>query len=40
MYTRGILAKGQTTEVIWSRKLGINLFRNTISRDRYKELLR
>ncbi|XP_071749598.1 piggyBac transposable element-derived protein 4-like [Lepeophtheirus salmonis] len=40
MYARGILAKGQPTEVIWSRKLGINLFRNTIPRDRYKELLR
>ncbi|XP_040580526.1 piggyBac transposable element-derived protein 4-like [Lepeophtheirus salmonis] len=40
MYARGILAKEQPTEVIWSRKLGINLFRNTIPRDRYKELLR
>ncbi|XP_071745461.1 piggyBac transposable element-derived protein 4-like [Lepeophtheirus salmonis] len=39
MYARGILAKGQPTEVIWSRKWGINLFRNTIPRDRYKELL-
>ncbi|XP_071746951.1 piggyBac transposable element-derived protein 4-like [Lepeophtheirus salmonis] len=40
MYARGILAKGQPTEVIWSRKLGINLFRNTIPCDKYKELLR
>nr|XP_040583521.1 uncharacterized protein LOC121132194 [Lepeophtheirus salmonis] len=40
MYVRGILSKGQPTEVIWSRKLGINLFRNTIPRDRYEELLR
>ncbi|XP_071746952.1 piggyBac transposable element-derived protein 4-like [Lepeophtheirus salmonis] len=40
MYARGILAKGQPTEVIWSRTLGINLFRNTIPHDKYKELLR
>lgn len=40
MYARGLLAKGQPVDQIWSRKWGINFFSSTMSRNRYKELLR
>ena len=40
MYARGLLAKGQPVEQIWSRAWGINYFPSTMSRDRYKELLK
>ena len=40
MYARGFIAKGQSTEHIWSKQWGASYFRETISRDRYKELLR
>lgn len=40
MLGRGILAKGQPVEFIWSEEWGNNYFKNTMSRNRYKELLR
>ncbi|XP_066943494.1 piggyBac transposable element-derived protein 4-like [Macrobrachium rosenbergii] len=40
MYARGLLAKGQPVDQIWSKKWGIKYFSDTMSRNRYKELLR
>ena len=40
MYARGLLAKGQLVEQIWSKKWGIPYFAKSMSRDRYRELLK
>ena len=37
---RGLLAKGQPVDQIWSKEWGINYFSRTMSRNRYKELLK
>ena len=40
MLARGLLAKGQPVDQIWSKEWGINYFSRTMSRNRYKELLK
>lgn len=40
MYARGLIARGQPVHQIWSKNWGPPFFRETMSRDRYKELLR
>lgn len=39
MFARGILAKGQSTNNLWSKIWGPPFFRETMSRDRFKEIL-
>ena len=40
MYARGLLAKGQPVEFIWSKKWGSAFFHDTMSCDRYREILK
>lgn len=40
MYARGLLAKGQPVDYIWSKKWGPPIFSQLMSRNRYKELIR
>ena len=40
MYARGLLAKGHPVDQIWSKTWGIKFFSDTMSRNRYKQLLR
>ena len=40
MYARGLLATGQPVELFWSKKWGSAIFRDTMSRDRYREILK
>ena len=39
MYARGLIARGQPVHQIWSKSWGPPFFRETMPRDRYKELL-
>lgn len=40
MFARGALAKGQPIEMLWSKTWGPNYFRETLSRDRFREIMR
>lgn len=40
MYGRGIIAKGQPLSFLWDSTWGAPFFRNTMPRDRFKEILR
>ncbi|XP_068229432.1 piggyBac transposable element-derived protein 4-like [Palaemon carinicauda] len=40
MYARGVLAKGQSVEKLWSIKWGPPFFRETMSRQRFKEIMK
>ena len=40
MFARSLLAKGQPVKFIWSKKWGSAFFHDTMSRDRYREILK
>ena len=40
MYARGVLAKGQPVDMVWSKKWGVPIIAELMSRNRYKELLK
>ena len=40
MYARGVLAKNYDINSLWSNNYGMNIFKDTMPRDRYKEIIR
>lgn len=40
MFARGVLAKGQSVDHLWSKTWGPPFFRKTMSRDRFKEIMK
>ena len=40
MYARGVLAKGQPVDMVWSKRWGAPIIAELMSRNRYKELLK
>lgn len=40
MFSQGVLAKGQSVDHLWSKTWGPPFFRKTMSRDRFKEIMK